>query len=273
MAETQTGYLELGDGKLYYEVAGEGDTLVLGHAGFLDSGMWDAQWAAFSERYRVIRYDMRGYGKSDPASGPRNRRRDLAQLLEHLDVKRAALLGCSMSGKIMLDFALEHPESASAVIMVASAPSGWKPEGAPPPELLEMVAATQQGDAARTSELQLRIWVDGPYRQPAQVNPDVRQHAAAMNRIPVKLNTWFVDTQPFEPLDPPAVSRLDTLTIPTLVLVGALDYAETVRVAGIIADAIKGAQQHIFAHSAHVPNMEEPEEFTQVVLTFLDGLK
>ncbi|MGZ3681176.1 MAG: alpha/beta hydrolase [Ktedonobacterales bacterium] len=274
MAETRTGYLELGDGKLYYEVAGEGDTLVLGHAGFIDGRMWDAQWDAFAERYRVIRYDMRGFGKSDPVSGPRNRRRDLAHLLDHLGVKRAALLGCSMSGQIMLDYALEHPETVSALIMVTSAPSGFQMEGPPPPEILEMVAAAQQGDTARTSELQLRLWIDGPYRQPEQVNPDVRRRAAEMNRIPVERNTWLVaDTRPFEPLDPPAISRLDTINFPTLAMAGALDYAETVRAVGILADSIKGAQKHTFAHSAHVPNMEEPEEFTQTVLSFLDGPK
>jgi pimeloyl-ACP methyl ester carboxylesterase len=271
MAETGTGYLELGDGKLYYEVAGEGETLVLGHAGFLDSRMWDPQWDAFTARYRVIRYDMRGYGKSDPASGPRNRRRDLAHLLDHLGVTRAALLGCSMGGQIMLDYALEHPEVVSALIMVTSAPSGFQMKGTPPPELLEMIAATQQGDTARTSELQLRLWIDGPYRQPEQVNPDVRRHAAEMNGIPVERNTWLLaDTQPFEPLDPPAISRLDTIDIPTLVMSGALDHPETVRTAGVLADSIKGAQQHTFAHSAHVPNMEEPEEFTQTVLNFLE---
>lgn len=274
MAESQTGYLELGDGKLYYEAAGEGETLMLGHAGFLDSRMWDPQWDAFTAKYRVIRYDMRGFGKSDPVNGPRNRRRDLAHLLDHLGVTRAALLGCSMSGQIMLDYALEHPEVASALIMVTSAPSGFQPQGAPPPELLEMIAAAQQSDTARASELQLRIWIDGPYRQPDQVDPDVRRYAAEMNRIPVERKTWLVaDTQPFEPLDPPAISRLDTITIPTLVIAGALDHTENVRAAGILVGSIKGAQKHIFAHSAHVSNMEEPQEFTQTVLNFLDGLK
>ena len=115
MAAARTGYIEQTDGRLYYEVAGEGETLVLGHAGFVDSRMWDPQWDLLTQRYRVIRYDMRGYGKSDPAQGPRNRRQDLAELLQHLAVERCALLGCSMSGTIMLDFALEHPEMVTAL--------------------------------------------------------------------------------------------------------------------------------------------------------------
>jgi len=272
MVKTMTGYVDLDDGKLYYEMAGDGDTLVLGHAGFVDSRMWDAQRDAFTQKYRVIRFDMRGYGKSDPAEGPRTRRYDLAQLLDHLQVERAALLGCSLGGEIMIDFVLEHPEMASALITVSSAPSGFQVQGDPPPHLFEMITALQQGDTARASELQIRIWVDGPYRQPEQLNPGVRQRAAEMNLIPVRMNTWLAaDSHPLNPLDPPAIGRLSAIHVPALIMAGALDHPEVLRAADVMTDAIKGAKKHIFSHSAHVPNMEEPEEFTQVVLSFLDG--
>lgn len=274
MTETRTGFIEQADGRLYYEEAGEGETLVLGHAGFVDSGMWDPQWEAFAQSYRVIRYDMRGFGKSDPAPGPRNRRDDLAQLLRALGVERAALLGCSMGGTIMLDFALEHPDMVSALMIVSSSPSGYQPEGDPPPELMEMFPAAQQGDTARVSELQMRLWIDGPTRQPEQANPDVRQRAAAMNRIPVERGTFFTaGLQPFEPLDPPAISRLVDVRVPTLIMAGALDYPTTIHAADVLADGIPGARKHLFAHSAHLPNMEEPDEFTRGVLTFLDDVK
>jgi pimeloyl-ACP methyl ester carboxylesterase len=274
MVKAITGHIDLDDGKLSYEMAGDGDTLVLGHAGFVDSRMWDAQWDAFTQKYRVIRFDMRGYGKSDPVQGPRNRRDDLAQLLGHLHVERAALLGCSFGGTIMIDFALEHPEMVSALITVSSAPSGFQLQGAPPPLVMEMVTASQQGDTARVSELQLRIWVDGPYRQPEQIDPIVRERAAEMNRIPVELNTWFAaDSQPLNPLDPPAIGRLSAIHTSALIMAGALDDPEILRAARVMTDTIKGAKKHLFSQSAHVPNMEEPEEFTQVVLSFLDGLK
>lgn len=273
MVETRTGYIEQADGDLYYEEAGEGETLVLGHAGFVDSGMWNPQWEAFAQRYRVIRYDMRGFGKSDPAPGPRNRRNDLLQILQSLRVERAAMLGCSMSGTIMLDFALEHPGMVSSLVIVSSSPSGYQPEGDPPPELMEMFPAANQGDTARVSELQMRLWIDGPTRLPDQVTPDVRQRATAMNRIPVEHGTFFVaDLQPFEPLEPPAISRLADVHVPALIMAGALDYPTTLYAAEIMAEGIPGAQKHLFAHSAHLPNMEEPDEFTWVVLEFLAGL-
>ncbi len=174
----------------------------------------------------------------------------------------------------MIDFVLEHPEIASALITVSAAPSGFQMQGGPPPNLLEMISAIQQGDTARASELQIRIWVDGPYRQPEQVNPMVRQRAAEMNLIPVKLNTWLAaDVQPLNPLDPPAMSRLSAIHAPALIMAGALDDLEVLRAADVMANTIKGAKKHIIPDSAHIPNMEQPEEFTQVVLSFLDGLK
>ena len=104
------GYADLGDGKLYYEIEGEGEPLVLCHAGFVDSRMWDGQWKAFTQHYRVLRFDMRGFGKSDPVNGPVSRRRDLYCMLRKLGIERANLLGCSMGGEMVIDFALEHPE-------------------------------------------------------------------------------------------------------------------------------------------------------------------
>jgi pimeloyl-ACP methyl ester carboxylesterase len=268
-----TGYLDLGDGKLYYEVSDGGDqqeTLVLSHAAFLDSRMWDDQWDVFAGRYQVIRYDMRGYGKSDPASGPRTRRHDLYRLLQHLNIARAHLLGCSMGGEMVIDLALEHPELAESLIVVNSTPSGFELQGEPPPVLLEMFAAMQQGDIERTSELQLRIWVDGPHRQPDEVDRQVRQRASAMNRLFVANGTWAIaDLQPFNPLDPPAARRLREIQAPTLIVSGALDYAETLRSADVMAAAIPNAKRFMIPDTAHVPNMEQPALFNRVVLNFL----
>ncbi len=273
IAQAKANFLELDGGQLYYEIAGEGDTLVLAHAGFVDSGMWDAQWQDFTRHFRVIRYDMRGYGQSSPVSGPVSRRDELYQLLKHLDVERAYLLGCSMSGEMMLDFTLEHPEMAAALILVSAVPGGFELQGPPPPHVLDMIAAMQQGDMARASELQIRIWVDGMFRQPEQVDPVVRQRAAEMNRIAVQNGTWAIaDAQPLNPLDPPAAQRLSDIHIPLLVIAGALDHPEILRGADVLAAEIAGAQKVIIADAAHVPNMEQQAEFNQAVIEFLTAL-
>jgi len=270
MAQGATGYLELAAGKLYYEMAGQGDTLVLSHAGFLDSRMWDDQWDDLAGHYRVVRYDMRGYGKSSPAVGPVSWRDDLLRLLRHLDIKRAALIGCSMGGETSVDLALEHPELVLALLLVSMVPGGFEMQGVPPRYLMDMMGAVQQGDLERASELQLRIWVDGSFREPGQVDSAVRQRAAAMNRIPLENKTWAItNSEQLNPLDPPAVNRLNEIHVPTLIVVGALDDPEILRAADVMVAEIPGAKKVILPDSAHVPNMERPEEFNRAVKEFL----
>ncbi len=272
MIKITSGTVNVNGGSLYYEIAGEGESLVLCHAGFVDSGMWDSQMEAFTQHYRVIRFDARGFGKSDRATGSVCRRDDVYQLLKQLQVAKAILLGCSMGGENVIDLALEHPEMVSALIAVSAVPSGFQMQGAPPRYLMEMIAASQAGDVERASELQIRIWVDGMYREPEQVDAKVQAKAAAMNRIPVQNATAAVaDMQPLNPLNPPAVTRLKNIHVPTLLIAGALDHPEIIRAQDEMQAAIPNAQKVIIPDTAHVPNMEQPEIFNRAVLDFLSN--
>jgi pimeloyl-ACP methyl ester carboxylesterase len=142
-------------------------------------------------------------------------------------------------------------------------------QGEPPADLLAMFGAMQQGDLAQVSELQLRLWVDGPFRQPEQVDLAVRQRAAEMNRIPVEYGTFGLDAQPLDPLAPPAVTRLNEVRVPTLIVAGALDNSELLRAAEVMEQGIPQAKKVIIAGAAHVPNMEKAAEFNREVLGFL----
>jgi pimeloyl-ACP methyl ester carboxylesterase len=269
MKNTQQGTVTVGDGNLYCEAKGSGEPMVLCHAGFVDSGMWDGQWEQFSQFFHVVRFDMRGYGKSGRAQGPLARRKDLEALLDQLGIQRAVLIGCSLGGATVLDFALEHPERAAALVLVSAVPGGFEMQGAPPADLLAMFAAMQQGDLPQVAELQLRLWIDGPFRKPEQVDPAVRQQAAEMNRIPVEYGTFGLDIQPVDPLDPPAITQLHQVRVPTLIVAGALDDPELLRAAGVMAQGIPAAKKVIIAGAAHVPNMEKPAEFNRELLGFL----
>lgn len=264
------GYVDLEDGKLYNEMEGKGDTLVLCHAGFVDSRMWDGQYDSFTKHYRVIRFDMLGFGKSDPATGPVSRRQDLYNLLQKLGIDRANLLGCSMGAEMIIDFTLEHPEMVSSLVIISGTPGGFEMQGEPPSEIIEMLQAIEKGDLERVSELQIHLWVDGIYRRPKQVDPDVCQRAAEMNRIAVRNGTWAkADSHPLNPLNPPAVERLAEISVPTLVIVGSLDHPEVLKAADLLANRVRGAKKIILSDCAHVPNMEKPLEFNRIVLEFL----
>ncbi len=271
MVQTMEGYLPVGDGQLYYETAGEGMPLVLSHAAFLDSRMFDGLWESLARHYHVIRYDMRGYGQSSPASGPLCRRDDLDLLLNALEVTRAHLVGCSNGGQICLDLALEQPQRVASLTLVGSTPSGFETQGAPPPYLFEMFEAVQRGDVERGSELQIRIWLDGQAREPEQVDPQLRRKALAMNRVPVAQNTFLVADapQPVRPLDPPAITRLEAVACPALIVAGALDHPEVLRAAGEMGARIPDARKVIIPGCAHVPSYEQPETFAALLLDFL----
>jgi pimeloyl-ACP methyl ester carboxylesterase len=267
---TKKGYLDLGDGQLYYETNGEGMPLILSHAAFLDSGMFDALWKPLAKQFRVIRYDMRGYGKSSPVNGPVSQREDLDRLLNHLGVTSAHLVGSSNGGLISLDLTLEQPERVASLTLVDAPPSGFVPQGAPPRYMLEMFDAMQHGDIELASELQIRIWLDGQYREPGEVDSKLRNRALEMNRIPVSQNTFFItEAQPLNPLDPPAIARLESVSCPTLIVAGSLEHPEILRIADEMAKRIPNARKAIIEGSGHVPSYEQPEAFLRLLLDFL----
>ncbi len=94
------------------------------------------------------------------------------------------------------------------------------------------------------SDLQIRLWVDGTFRQPEQVSPSVRKHAAEMNRVAVKNGTWAIaDASPLNPLSPPAAGRLDEIKVPVLIIVGSLDNPEILRAADLLENKIENAKK------------------------------
>ena len=255
---------------LHYEIAGTGETIILGHAGFVDSRMWDTQWAALSKKYRVIRFDMQGYGKSGVATQSISRSEELLGLMEALNIEKTHLVGSSMSGTAYLDFTLTYPEKVISLIIVNSAPSGFEMRGEPPRYLMKMFGALQQGNVDTASELQVRIWFDGMYRKPSEVKAKIRQKVAEMNKIAVQNQTFLIaDMQPPNLLNPPAIERLGEVQCPVLVLDSTLDHPEINRAADLMASQIPNSIRHTIEDAAHVPNLEKPAIFNQLVLKFL----
>ena len=128
MTEAQrvdTGVAEVSGAPLYYETAGVGHPLVLIHEGIADSRMFDDQFGAFAQHYRVIRYDVHGFGKSGIPAGPFSGHEALHDLLRVLGVERMYLLGMSLGGRIAIDFALTYPTMVDALILAAAGVGGY----------------------------------------------------------------------------------------------------------------------------------------------------
>ena len=252
------------------EWAGDGPVVVLLHAGICDRRMWDVEFAALAERYRVVRYDLRGVGDSIPDVATDGRpfahHTDLVAVLDTLGIDGATLVGCSMGGRVALDTTLAAPDRVSALAMACSRPSGSAPDRTIQAAIERIDEAIVRGDLAGANELELRLWVDGPDRGPDAVAPELREWVASMNLAALG-SGW--EGRGEQPLDPPAIDRLDEVTCPVLVMVGDLDVAGTVESGERMADAIPGARLIRFRRGAHLPSLEEPERFLRHLTAFL----
>lgn len=267
---SKAGFLDVQSASLYYEVAGEGHPLLLLHEGIADSRMWDEQFPIFAQHYRTIRYDLRGYGSTHWHSGTFAAYDDPAALFHALGVQKAHVLGVSYGGRVALDFALAHPELVASLILVAPAVSGEEPSE----DILHFFeqedALVEKGDLAGATELNMRFWVDGPHRSPDQVNPSVRQRVYEMQYHAFTIPMPEVMDE--QELEPPAITRLAEVHVPTLVVVGDLDRPEKVEICQQLATSIPHARSEVMVGAAHMPTMEQPGEFTRLVLDFLREL-
>lgn len=268
--QSQTGFADVNGAGIYYEIAGSGHPLVLVHAGIADSRMWDDQFDLFAQHYRVLRYDVRGFGNSSMPSGPYSYSEDLYGLLRFLEIERAHLLGVSLGGKAVIELALSHPELVSALIPVAPGVPGYEYGAELEQRVNQALTASYEGDIARAVELTLQIWVDGPNRAPDQVDPMMRERARIMIMNNFTLQSQYEGEE--QVLQPPAIERLHEIHAPTLVVVGDGDVPDMLRVAELLEQRIPGARKAVMHGVAHLPNMDRPREFNQIVLDFLDSL-
>ncbi|MBZ0320353.1 MAG: alpha/beta hydrolase [Anaerolineae bacterium] len=262
----QTSYAEVNGGRLYYEMAGEGQVVVLLHAGVADRRMWNAQWEIFAQQYRVIRYDGRGYGKTENPTEPFSPTADLAGLLDILDVPNAMLVGCSMGGRIAIDFALTYPERVRGLVLVASGLRGYKFDRSRLTELdAESNAAMEHGDFAAAAEVDVKVWVIGLTRAASDLPAATLADCRMMLHEIYQRNQHVALVQ----TDPPAINRLGEIHVPTLILVGASDLPDIAKIADQLARDIPNAEKIVYPGVAHMLNMEIPDQFNADVLAFL----
>ncbi|HEX8177042.1 MAG TPA: alpha/beta fold hydrolase [Pyrinomonadaceae bacterium] len=267
----ESGFAEIAGAQVYYELEGEGPALVLVHAGIADARMWDEQFRVFARSFRVVRYDRRGFGRTrvTDGGGGYSHHEDLHGLLRFLGIERAILVGCSQGGKTVMDFTLEHPYMMRALVLVSSALGGFEFKGEQPRQLAELERADEAGDVERVNELELQIWVDGPHREPHEVDSVLRERVREMNRIALSAAQGSGTEQPLEPA---AINRLAEINVPALIVAGDLDTPKTLAAARVLGDKIEGAETVVIKGAAHLPNMEKAEEFNRHVLSFLSKL-
>ena len=264
-----SGFADVNGARLWYEDAGAGPAVVLLHGHLVDSGQWDDQFAAWAREFRVVRYDARGFGRSDLPAGPFGHHDDLRGLVDALGVERAALVGCSGGGMAAIDLALEDPARVSGLVLVGTGLAGH-PFGEMPPQMQAMREARGRGDIAGAVELGLQVWTDGS-RRPDQVDQVARERTREMmmrvfSRPPARRDDVRVSS-------PPAAERLGEIGAPALALVGTEDLRWVREIAERIGAEVPGARVEVIADAGHHLNLEHPARFDELALPFLRGIR
>jgi pimeloyl-ACP methyl ester carboxylesterase len=259
--------LALDHGGLAYDEQGAGPALLLLHAGVADRRMWDAQVAHFAGAMRVVRFDMRGFGDSALPDGSFSYAADVLALADRLDLGRFWCMAASFGAQVAVDFALEHSQRLAGLVLITPVVGGVEHSA-------DVVAFGQQegtlleaGRLEDATELNMRMWVDGPQRASADVDPALRRRVAEMQL------RAFSQPQPEHasvvPLEPPAIGRLEELAMPVLVVAGELDVPSFVQLAQTIAQRIAGAELVVVPGAAHMLAMEAPQRLNQAASQFI----
>jgi pimeloyl-ACP methyl ester carboxylesterase len=254
---------------LHVEQAGKGSPVVLLHAGIADSRMWEPQWAAYSQGFRVVRYDMRGFGQSPPAVGTFSLTRDLVDVIEGHELGPSALIGVSLGGSIAMETTIARPDLVSRLVVVAPGLRGFEMNDETKAGWAEEEAALERGDDDEAVEINLRMWVDGPSRSPEEVDPELRRQVGEMQRRAFDLWREAGEEGEHQSLADDWGLRLGEISVPTLVIVGELDRPDMLEIADRLEAEIPNARRETIPGTAHVPSMERPEEFDRLVLDFL----
>jgi 3-oxoadipate enol-lactonase len=251
-----------------YELVGEGDCLVLVHGAGDNLRMWYEQTPVFSKRYRVLAYDVRGFGETecpDAEVSVSLLATDLRELLRTLGVDRAFVLGYSMGGRIALQLALDEPSMARALIMANSGVGlGPRPPGADE-RRRGLIEALERGDLETVAE----------HMTASSFSPGLKERNAALfeRYKEIKLandphcfaRVWATVMQS----PPPDVSRLSRLACPVLIVAGDNDAFMSLESARLTQAAIPGSRLEVLP-SGHAAALEAPDDFNRVILDFLE---
>lgn len=260
------GYLDVSGSKIYYEERGSGPVIVLLHDGLLDSVSWDQVWQPLATKYRVIRYDRRGYGRSDPATSSFSPTEDLAKLLRHLKVEHAVLAGSSSGGALAIDFTIAHPQLVDGLFLIGPVLDG-----------LEFSEAFRQR-ANRNNEpmerddvkAMARNWSQDKFLIAGTNEKARRQVYEQLVANAEKLKRY--DPSLEKKLSPPASQRLGEIKIPTTILVGNSDIADVRNHATAINAGIRGSERMVVKDAGHLIQLEKPDEVVKWVESLAERL-
>ncbi|MEJ8543793.1 alpha/beta fold hydrolase [Brevibacillus borstelensis] len=262
-----TGFVEANGTSFYYEACGAGEALLLIHGLNLDTRMWSEQLAAFSERYRVISFDLRGMGRTPNSEGPFTLYDDARAVLQGLGIAEAHVIGHSFGSVVAQELVLAYPEMVKSLVLVSPTLTGYPRSERRMQDFARFVEMYETGTKEETVEMSARMWFDGPGQETRE-----ESLAARANYVRMTAHAYDLPQLKNQPawLSPPPIERLEEIEVPALVIAGQKDYDDFQKMADTLAERMANAEKVLLPDSAHLPPMDQPAECNRLVLAFLD---
>ncbi len=270
------GMVPVPDGNIYFERAGQGPAIVLIHSAFLDLREWDPQFAAYAAHHTVVRYDVRGCGRSVGDRTNSSDSEDLEAVLNHLNLVEVFVLGNSDGARIACEFAAGLPDRTQGLVLVAGNPHDLEPT--PEEEdrfinagadrerrLLELAKAGRKAEAI---EQILDIWA--PKVPPAERE---RLRAVTADNYDHFVEFMSRDEPPGRRPGHPVASTLRAGRVPILSIAGAHDNPALNMMMSRFAAEVPSAHYVELSEGDHTPNLSATQEFDRVVLGFMSRVE
>jgi pimeloyl-ACP methyl ester carboxylesterase len=271
------GYADVNKTKLYYEIAGSGEPLVLIHGSFGDRRFWDFQFTELSKKFKVVRYDIRGYGKSAlPDTNELYRDvDDLKALMDFLKIDKAHVCGLSLGSFIVIDLALAYPDKCLSLIAIGPRVAGdgtdeYKTPGAD--SVKTIIATTTAIVKNKGAKLATDyLWTGDHAMAKCVISPKTRELLLTMG---YEYSWWrYLNPGKREYAFPLAIKQLNEIKIPTLIVTAEYDLSLCKEVAAVLARGIPRAKLISIKGAGHMMNMDKPKEFNKAILEFIDKQK
>ncbi len=265
----ETGIAEVNGTKLHYELTGAGECIVFIHGNFGDCRHWDYQFEHFAKKYKVLRYDVRGYGKSAmPVKGEQYAPHDdLKALLDYLEIEKAHFVGFSMGSGIAIDFAVEYPEMAYSLTVAGPTVHGnWSPVAQDFIREYRSVSSIvkEKGIKGAAEE-----FIEFKSLNSHKMSPEVKKRII---EIAYDYSFWhFLNPEKIK-IAPDAVNLFDNIKFPTLIITSEYDIKYCREVADLLNEKIPQSLKVDIDDATHYMFMDKPNEFNSSLSKFLVDL-
>lgn len=258
----QAQFLEIGDAKIYYQECGSGPTIVLLHDGLLGSSTWDDVWSPLCLNFHVLRYDRRGFGRSDSPKSSFSPTADLLALLQHTNSKQAVVVGNSSGAALAIDFALEHPEVVQGLFLIGPVVHASIESSA------YFVERGQKNNAPLENNDVLAAaenWSRDRFLFAAGAEAARKKFLDAIMKYPQSLR--YAGNLEIRP--PAAGSRLPEIQAPTIIMTGEYDIADVHAFAGVIQFGVRDSVRVVVKYAGHLIQLEQPTEVVDRISRFV----